>query len=225
MSDEFDLRVIELEKQNNELLKEAEDITEKLIRSLQKTIENWSPIFIEDTVKRQKELTKSIGVEGVRQLKSRMPEVTSELPKFLGEKLNESKTWTHRMILNPETLPKEITRGGHTFKRPVDIENSLYHDNFSNNDYPKTAPPSLLSIYREAQMKVIKFLKEFGYQAFLPTSTHRNDNSDKMFSNEAMAILEEYKNNHSKRYKVMTDIEAIKSQKDTAEVESIWNEA
>lgn len=224
-NDEFDLKILELEKKNDALLENSEEIVRKFISSVQKTIENWAPAFIENVVKSQKAVTKSLGVEGVRSVKQKTPEIVATLPAILAEKLDNSKAWTHRLISKPETRPENISRSGHTFTNPADIENSIYHDHFSNNNYHEIAPPTLLSIYREAQTDIINFLKDFGYQAFLPKSTHTNDHTDKMFPVDVTAILKEYKENHGARYTVMKEIEAVKAQKESAEVELIWNEA
>jgi hypothetical protein len=197
----FDNEIAQLEAEKKRLSDEAEVVAQKYVKLMQDHFVAWAPSFIEQTVKQQTEVTKSLGVDGLRKLKADTPALISKLPDVVRSVFDKDKNWPLRV---------------HT--RSSREETDAFHNTFQDlHHYSGKTPRHLISDENESKKAVVEFLGQFGYKASVfedigPTA-------------EGKAILDDYERIYKLRWKVIRDIELVRSKKEKAEAEFLWDQA
>ena len=164
-TNEYNLQVKSYYTKLTNLTNEAENIVQKFIKLMQFKVVEWAAKFIEDTAKKQSNVTKSLGIEGIRSLKSEMPDVINQLPEVLETAFNLDANWSHRVhkpsLKNQKAKIEDLIDE----YNKTDLEQKEFYKLFSGiKRYPHNIPTHLKSSYAVAQEPVINLLKKFGYQ-------------------------------------------------------------
>ena len=95
-SNRFEVDIERLEKEKNSLSDEAEGLVQRFIELAQDRIVIWAPKFIESTVKAEAEVTKKIGLDGLRSLKAGTQTLINSLPTVVKDAFNKDEYWPLR---------------------------------------------------------------------------------------------------------------------------------
>ena len=224
-TNEYNLQVKSYYSKLTNLTNEAENIVQKFIKLMQFKVVEWAAKFVEDTAKKQSNVTKSLDINGIRSLKAEMPDVINQLPGILETVFNLDANWSHRVhkpsLKNQKAKIEDLIDE----YNKTDLEQKEFYKLFSGvKRYPHNIPMHLKSAYAVAQEPVLDLLRKFSYQPVV----HETDASgeiDNHFPIEAKTILGEYCDNYRKRHAVFYEMSRIQKIKEIQEAEAIWNEA
>ena len=173
-------------------------------------IKEFAQGFVKDrvgaTVTHKPEVAKSIGMDGLRELKAETQELTERVPDLVEQRVNRDELWTHR-------------------KLPEDIYNFELNRRYSFNGYSAPSEPN--DAVRHALGPVRELLVKHGFDEY-----DRHDYSDRRkygyyfeWPEDMKSALQGYAALHKEYIDVIKELRKVEREKDEFEVKNMWDEA
>ncbi len=209
---QFDEKTQSLTTQIEELSKITEQIQQEFLQSTQTFLAQWIRSRVENAVTRKSEVSKKLGVEGLRKLKSELNQMVDDVPQLVTKHLNVDSLWAHR------------------FKLPIDTnkEYGRYHFYGSGPDDLNTAVRILMGYAGTLLMK-------YGYAEKGNRDEWdmlRQDGSQNLIYKYAVHLspdmrskLDTYAGLYDKLITLIGELERVKEEKASYEAKNLWDQA
>ncbi len=202
----FDSRISELESRKEQLTDQMEDASQTFLAYTKQLAQGLVRQRVEQAVTSKPEVAKSIGMEGLKQLKAESRELTERAPDLIEQRVNRDELWTHR-------------------KEP---ENPDQYEVSSRYDYlGHRAPTELHDAIRHALGPVKELLVKHGFDTYEGYDYHERRKFGYHFdwTEEMKLAVREYATLNKEYIQVSTELQTVKRQKEQFEVKSMWDEA
>lgn len=205
----FDSKITDLTKQIGETKENMDEIAKKFIRETEEFVIMWSKDNIESKVKNNPEITKNLGLDKLRELKSKCRNLIQEMPSIVKTKFDNFSIWSHEMSIS-----------------------DLEKESDFRFDYEHKLEKGIDELLRQILGHVGVLLTEYEYIKYTPGSVNEWDKTSDGFryaygffwSNGMKETKKEYLNKNEKFLDLIKELNSTKIKKEEAEAEDLWNQ-